>query len=80
MGETVIIQRIGERCGIMLPQEHLDRLGWKEGDHVEIHSDTGHIEFVATRSSEAEAPGNRELIASAAMRNYYAALKELARN
>lgn len=80
MGETVVIQRIGECCGIMLPQEHLERVGWKEGDRVEIRSDTVHIEFVTTRAGENGPPESSELIASVAMRNYYAALRALAKH
>lgn len=64
----------------MLPQEPLDRVGWKEGDRVEIRSDAGQIEFKTTKPGETGPPGSRELIASAAMRNDYAALRELAKN
>lgn len=80
MGETVVIQRIGECCGIMLPQEHLDRVGWKEGDRVEIRSDTVHIEFVTTKAGNNGPTASSELIASAAMRSYYAALRALAKH
>ncbi len=80
MSETVVIQRIGECCGIMLPQEHLDRVGWKEGDRVEIRSDTVHIEFVTSKADDDGPPANSELIASIAMRNYYAALRALAKH
>lgn len=81
MGETVVIQRIGECCGIMLPQEHLERVGWKEGDRVGIRSDTVHIEFVTTKTTDGNGQHTSpELIASVAMRNYYAALRALAKH
>jgi bifunctional DNA-binding transcriptional regulator/antitoxin component of YhaV-PrlF toxin-antitoxin module len=77
MGETVTIQRIGDRCGIMLPQEHLDKVGWKEGDRVEIRSDRVHIEFVASDGGAPDAPA---LPTGTVMKNYLMALKGLARN
>jgi bifunctional DNA-binding transcriptional regulator/antitoxin component of YhaV-PrlF toxin-antitoxin module len=80
MGETVTIQRIGDRCGIMLPQEHLDKLGWKEGDRVEIRSDQVHIEFTAPNGDYSEAARSFSLTHGTAMRNYLTALKELARH
>jgi bifunctional DNA-binding transcriptional regulator/antitoxin component of YhaV-PrlF toxin-antitoxin module len=77
MSETVSIQKIGDGYGIILPEEHLDKVGWKEGDLVEIRSDAVHIEFVDRRADDAQ--NKDSLIAGTAMRNYYAALKQLAR-
>ncbi|SFB50135.1 hypothetical protein SAMN03159496_04360 [Rhizobium sp. NFR07] len=77
MIEKVSIQKIGDGYGIILPEKHLDKVGWKEGDLVEIRSDSEHIEVVEPRGN-----GDRDrehLIAGTAMRNYYAALKQLAR-
>lgn len=80
MGETVTIQKIGDRCGIMLPQEHLDKVGWKEGDRVEIRSDGVHIEFVAPREDADKVSGHAPLPDGTAMQNYLRALKGLSRN
>lgn len=80
MGETVTIQRIGDKCGIMLPQEHLEKLGWKEGDRVEIRSDQVHIEFITPHDEEGEEPNSLSLTNGTVMRNYLTALKELARH
>jgi bifunctional DNA-binding transcriptional regulator/antitoxin component of YhaV-PrlF toxin-antitoxin module len=78
MIETVSIQKIGNRYGVVLPDKHLDRVGWKEADVIEIRSDAKHIEFV-----EAFATAKRDddsLTAGATMRNYYAALRQLAKS
>jgi len=80
MGETVTIQRIGDMCGIMLPQEHLDKVGWKEGDQVEIRSDRVHIEFSSPHDDENAAVQPSAVTAGTAMKNYLTALKGLARN
>jgi bifunctional DNA-binding transcriptional regulator/antitoxin component of YhaV-PrlF toxin-antitoxin module len=77
MNETVSIQKIGSGYGIILPEKHLDKVGWKEGDLVEIRSDSEHIEFVDARAHNPE--NDENLTAGTAMRNYYAALKQLAR-
>ncbi len=80
MSEMVTIQRIGERCGILVPQEHLDKLGWKEGDQVEIRSNGDHIEFLPPHPDEAEEQNRADFSAGTAMKNYYAALRELAKH
>jgi antitoxin component of MazEF toxin-antitoxin module len=78
MGETVSIQKIGDSYGIILPERHLDRVGWKEGDLIEIRSDAKHIEFVEPRSKGHQ--NKDDLIAGTAMRKYYAALRQLTRS
>lgn len=84
MSETVSIQKIGEEYGLILPARHLDRVGWKEGDLVEIHSDAVHIEFVEPhfrdRRYDREERRRDDLIARETMRKYYAALRQLARS
>lgn len=77
MSEKVSIQKIGNGYGIILPEKHLDKVGWKEGDLVEIRSDSEHIEFIEPRGNDDQE--RESLIAGTAMRNYYAALKQLAR-
>ncbi len=80
MSETVTIQRIGDKCGIMLPQEHLDKVGWKEGDRVEIRSDKLHIEFIAPDDNDSAAARTSALPSGTVIRNYLMALKGLTRN
>jgi antitoxin component of MazEF toxin-antitoxin module len=77
MSEKVSIQKIGDGYGIILPEKHLDKVGWKEGDLVEIRSDAMHIEFVEPGSRNRQ--NEKNLIAGTTMRNYYAALKQIAR-
>jgi bifunctional DNA-binding transcriptional regulator/antitoxin component of YhaV-PrlF toxin-antitoxin module len=82
MNELVSIQKIGDSYGIILPERHLDRVGWKEGDLIEIHSDAAHIEFFEPGYSDTLLHDHRAgegLTAGTAMRNYYAALKQFAK-
>jgi antitoxin component of MazEF toxin-antitoxin module len=75
MSKMVRIQKIGAGYGIILTEKHLDKVGWKEGDLVEIRSDATHIEFVEPGARKKQ--DDKSPIAGTAMRNYYAALKQL---
>jgi bifunctional DNA-binding transcriptional regulator/antitoxin component of YhaV-PrlF toxin-antitoxin module len=77
MGDTVCIQKIGDRYGIILPERHSGRTGWKEGDLVEIRMGAQHIECIAPPGTFPAADG--KIAASTAMQNYYAALRKFAR-
>ncbi|MGK9049952.1 AbrB/MazE/SpoVT family DNA-binding domain-containing protein [Neorhizobium petrolearium] len=80
MGTKVIIQKIGEDYGIVLPQGVLDRLGWKEGDALEIHADDTGIELFIPKTVSDEDLQRQLLAARMMMRKYRVALSALAKS
>lgn len=80
MGTKVVIQKIGEDYGIILPHGALDRLGWKEGDALEIHVDDTGVELFDPRTVSDEDFQRQLLAAKMAMRKYHVALSQLAKS
>ncbi|WP_245282035.1 AbrB/MazE/SpoVT family DNA-binding domain-containing protein [Rhizobium sp. LC145] len=80
MDPKVTTQQIGEECGVILPRDVLDRLGWKEGRTLELRVDDTGIEiFDAQKISDKEF--QRQIFAAKmAMRKYHKALSELAKS
>lgn len=80
MDRAVTIQKVDGGCGVVLPQDVLHRLGWKEGDVVELHSDDTGLELFAPKAIADEDFQRQMSPARTAMRKYYAALKELGKH
>ncbi len=79
MSTTVIIQKFGDIHCLPLPQEELDRLGWQEGKQIEFYSDARHIEFFEPGRAPGAGAKPRALIAETVMKNFYVALRKLAK-
>jgi hypothetical protein len=79
MGKTVIIQRIGDGYGIILAADQLEGVGWKEGDHLEIRPSYDRIELVGRHDAQGQGQEDPGLVTGTVMRNYYIALKGLAK-
>jgi hypothetical protein len=79
MGKTVVIQRIGDGYGIFLSADHLEGVGWKEGDRIEIRPGNDRIELVGLHEAQGQRPENPGLVLGTVMGNHYIALKELAK-
>jgi bifunctional DNA-binding transcriptional regulator/antitoxin component of YhaV-PrlF toxin-antitoxin module len=78
--QKITIQKIGEDHGIALPQEILDRLGWKEGQILELHVDDTGIELFDPKTVSDEDSQRQLLAAKMAMRKYHGALSALAKS
>ncbi|MCC2609272.1 AbrB/MazE/SpoVT family DNA-binding domain-containing protein [Neorhizobium sp. Rsf11] len=79
MSTKATIQKIGEDYGIVLPQDVLDRLGWKEGHVLEIHADDTGMELFDPKNVSDEDFQRQLLAAKMAMRKYHVALSHLAK-
>ncbi|EUB95011.1 SpoVT/AbrB domain-containing protein [Rhizobium sp. CF080] len=78
--QKITIQKIGEDHGIVLPQEILDRLGWKEGQILELHVDDTGIELFDPKTVSDEDFQRQLLAAKMAMRKYHVTLSALAKS
>ena len=72
---NVVIRKIGNSEGVIIPKEVLQRLGLKSGDALEIREVNGNIELVPERADLAE----QLRAARLGMQKYRAALRELAK-
>jgi putative addiction module antidote len=72
---NVIIRKIGNSEGIIIPKEVLHQLGLKSGDALEMRATDGGIELVPEKADLAE----QLRAARAGMQKYRAALRELAK-
>jgi bifunctional DNA-binding transcriptional regulator/antitoxin component of YhaV-PrlF toxin-antitoxin module len=79
MMTKIAIQKIGEDHCIIFPQDVLDRLGWKEGQVLELHADDTGIELFDPRKISDEDFHRQLLAAKVAMRKYHVALSALAK-
>ncbi len=72
---NVIIRKIGNSEGIIIPKEILDRLGLKAGDKLDVEETDGGIRLTP------EPAGLAEQMAAAreGMKKYRVALRELAK-
>ncbi|MCJ9669306.1 MULTISPECIES: AbrB/MazE/SpoVT family DNA-binding domain-containing protein [unclassified Neorhizobium] len=78
--QKITIQKIGEDHGIALPQDILHRLGWKEGQVLELHIDDTGIELFDPKTISDEDFQRQFLAAKMAMRKYHVALSALAKS
>jgi len=77
--QKTAIQKIGQNHVIVLPQEALVRLGWKEGQMLELRTDDTGIELFDPKTVSDEDFQRRLLFARMAMRKYHVALSALAK-
>ncbi|MDE1992935.1 MAG: AbrB/MazE/SpoVT family DNA-binding domain-containing protein [Rhizobiaceae bacterium] len=72
---NVVIRKIGNSEGVIIPKEVLQRLGLKNGDALEIREVNGNIELIPERADLTE----QLRAARLGMQKYRAALRELAK-
>ncbi|HEX8045170.1 AbrB/MazE/SpoVT family DNA-binding domain-containing protein [Rhizobium sp.] len=72
---NIVIRKIGNSEGVIIPREVLQRLGLKSGDALEIREVNGTIELVPERADLTE----QLRAARLGMQKYRAALRELAK-
>ncbi|CDZ56055.1 AbrB/MazE/SpoVT family DNA-binding domain-containing protein [Neorhizobium galegae] len=72
---NVIIRKIGNSEGIIIPKDVLDRMGLKAGDNLELREDNGNIALVPEQADLAE----QLKAARLGMQKYRVALRELAK-
>lgn len=72
---NVIIRKIGNSEGIIIPKEILDRLGLKAGDKLDVEEADGGIRLVP----EPEDLADQMAAAREGMKKYRVALRELAK-
>ncbi|MBV2186193.1 MAG: AbrB/MazE/SpoVT family DNA-binding domain-containing protein [Rhizobium sp.] len=72
---NVIIRKIGNSEGIIIPKEILDRLGLKAGDKLDVEETDGGIRLTPEPADLAE----QMAAAREGMKKYRVALRELAK-
>jgi putative addiction module antidote len=72
---NVVIRKIGNSEGVIIPKEVLHKLGLKSGDTLEIREADGAIELVPENADLAEQLRGARL----GMQKYRVALRELAK-
>ncbi|CAN7250351.1 AbrB/MazE/SpoVT family DNA-binding domain-containing protein [Neorhizobium sp. LjRoot104] len=78
--QKITIQKIGENHSIILPQDVLDRLDWKEGQVLELHVDDTGVELFDPKTVSDDDFQRQLLAAKMAMRKYHVALSALAKS